>query len=358
MASGKFTVGMVPVLLLVSLAWQGAAGESPGASRAGEPVSQPLYLTGGTDNGPLTPISPGSNSSQTAQITGSMLPRLFGTVVGNWVTNELKGTIQQGSVSTTIWAASTGRAANAGFRVNFYDSASGSLIGQIDTSRTDLSATPTKFTASGSISRAIPSGSALRVNVVYFTSSHFSSAQLLYGSTQYDTRVDVSANPFNVSFVQPKVTMDKVIFYSFVQETFGVESNRLNYTFSAAGPKAPTKELLEGPNFGGEPPQPATGGTTGNNTTQPNGTLVTWIWHYKKDKPPGGKYTETVTVTYGGNASAKTFQSAYELKFPPQDAGKKGGVFGMPGFESGGAVFAAAAVACMVWAQSRRRRRG
>jgi len=276
--------------------------EEPAVPSANEGTPIPMHFKGQG----LTTAGPAAGNSTEEKTDAPGRPwgaRFSGTVIGEWAflpTGEFQ---IQGSFKAELWAGSTQGAKNAGFRLNFY--IGNSLVRDMYSDRADVSS-PHKFTISDSVTATVRAGTQVRVGLVWLSDPNYfigpsSAGQFYYGSKEHDSKIIMTLNgaPVSMNLTGYEKEKDALKLNARYNESLGMDPAILTYRISMIGP--------------GTTPLPDHFSKSMVVASE-NGTMVSWLWYYKKSKAQSGLYTVTLTLEYC-NDTAFTNQTQLEVRF-------------------------------------------
>ena len=306
MRSSFFIVLVMTLTILVPMAAiPTGAGPAQGSGDGPEPVRIDLYMNNSA-TGALIPVTVTHENVEARDMAGNpALP----FVVGRWATADLKVPLSiYGAFSCTLWAESMDSAKNAWFEVEVYRDST--LLAEFNSTRQDLSTTPTKIVISDMLNVELRSGESLDVQVYYYADlmivpgkilPQAARASFLYGGGEYTSGIAIITTPLTIEVIEPEVepNVDYISFRASVKEAFDSDPGRMHPVLTVTPP--PKGEFKTYSN------------ATGTKTAE--GILFNVDWEYTEDKAQDGKYTVTLELSYDGNLTFSNTTS-FELDVP------------------------------------------
>jgi hypothetical protein len=304
-SSFLIVIVMTLTLFLPMAAMPNGAGPAQGSGDGPEPVRIDLYMNNSA-TGSLIPVTVGHENVEARDMAGNpALP----FVVGRWATADLKIPLSiYGSFSCTLWVESMDSAKNAWFEVEVYRDST--LLAEFNSTRQDLSPTPTKIVISDMLNAELRAGESLDVQVYYYADliivpnkilPQAARASLLYGGGQYTSGISIITTPLTIEILEPEIepNVDYISFRATVKEAFDSDPGRMHPVLTVTPP--PKGEFKTYSN------------ATGTKTAE--GVLFNVDWEYVEDKAKDGKYTVTLELSYDGNLTFSNTTS-FELDVP------------------------------------------
>jgi len=300
-----FVLVMTLTLLLPIAAIPNAAGPAQGTGDDPEPVMIDLYMNDSA-TGSLIPVTVDHENVEARDMAGNpAIPY----VVGRWATADLKIPLSiYGAFSCTLWIESLDSAKNAWFKVNIYRDST--LLAEFNSTRQDLTPTPTKIVISDVLNVEIRSGESLDVQLYFYADliivpgkilPQAARVSFLYGGGEYTSGISIVTLPMTIVVIEPEVeiSVDYISFRATVKEAFDSDPSRMNPTMTITPPEKGEFKTYSN--------------ATGTKTA--DGILFNVDWEFTKDKAKDGKYTVTLELSYDGNVTFSNTTS-FELDVP------------------------------------------
>jgi hypothetical protein len=269
------------------------------------PISVKLYFND-TTAGSMTPIPLDGEGVESQTLLGRP-SALIQTPFGRWATADAKMPLSvYGAFTCILWVESQQGAKNAYFVVEVYREST--KLHTYNTTKKDITATPTRFDIFDILNVEVRSGEALFVMVYFYAdlTTSFppqpSQANFLYGGGEYTSGISITTVPMTIEIIEPEVEKDieYISFRAKVMEAFDVDPNAMNVTMTITPPKDGEVKSL--------------GKVEGLKTA--DGILYNVEWEYLKDKKAkSGEYTITLEASYDGT-QVFTNTSKFTIEVP------------------------------------------